>query len=159
EIRKNPALSRATIVMLTSGGLRADVARCRALGLAGYLTKPVGEAELLDAILRVTGSPRREPTRALETAHASPKGRRSFRILLADDNAVNQLVASRLLEKQGHHVVTSGNGRDAIERLGAESFDLILMDVEMPDVDGFEATATIRAKEETTGAHIPIIAM
>ena len=82
-----------------------------------------------------------------------------MRILLAEDNPVNQLVASRLLEKQGHHVVTCGNGRQALERLDQERFDLILMDVEMPEIDGFEATATIRKQEETTAARIPIIAM
>jgi CheY-like chemotaxis protein len=159
EIHKNPGLSVAIIMMLTSGGQRGDVARCRALGLAGYLTKPVGEAELLDVILRVTGSTRPETTRSPVTGHAVREERRTLRILLAEDNPVNQLVASRLLEKQGHHVVTCGNGRQALERLDQERFDLILMDVEMPEIDGFEATATIRKKEETTAARIPIIAM
>jgi CheY-like chemotaxis protein len=159
EIRKNPALSVAIIMMLTSGGQRGDVARCRALGLAGYLTKPVGEAELLDVILRVTGSTRPETTPSPVTGHAVREERRKLRILLAEDNPVNQLVASRLLEKQGHHVVACGNGRQALERLDQERFDLILMDVEMPEIDGFEATATIRMKEATTGARIPIIAM
>jgi signal transduction histidine kinase/FixJ family two-component response regulator/HPt (histidine-containing phosphotransfer) domain-containing protein len=88
-----------------------------------------------------------------------PDVRRSLRILLVEDNSVNQLLASHLLEKQGHNVVTSGNGREALERLGKESFDLILMDVQMPEIDGLEATATIRTKERTTGARIPIIAM
>ena len=161
EIRANPALSVATIMMLTSGGPRGDAARYRALGLASYLTKPVGEAELLDAVLRVTGSTRREATRALapEPEHVLPRERWTLRILLAEDNAVNQLVASRLLQKQGHYVVTCGNGREALELLEQERFDLILMDVEMPEIDGYEATATIRKKEETTGARIPIIAM
>ncbi|HXC78449.1 MAG TPA: response regulator, partial [Candidatus Acidoferrum sp.] len=159
EIRKNPALPVAIVMMLTSGGQRGDVARCRALGLEGYVTKPVGEGELLEVILRATGTTHPEATRALVTEHALPGKRGSLRILLAEDNPVNQLVASRLLEKQGHHVVTSSNGRQAIERLDQERFDLILMDVEMPEVDGFEATATIRGKEEATGARIPIIAM
>jgi two-component system sensor histidine kinase/response regulator len=159
DIRKNPALSVPTLMMLTSGGERADVARCRALGLAGYLTKPVGEAELLDAILRVMGSTRPRATQALVSEHVLPQPRRSLRILLAEDNAVNQLIASRLLEKQGHHVVTSGNGREALEQLDKERFDLMLMDVQMPEIDGFEATAMIRKKEEGTRAHIPIIAM
>ncbi|HEV3310162.1 MAG TPA: response regulator, partial [Chloroflexota bacterium] len=158
-ICKNPALSVATIMMLTSGGDRGDAARCRALGLAGYLTKPIGEAELLDVILRVTGSTRPEAQQALMTEEVLPGQRRSLRILLAEDNPVNQLVASRLLEKHGHRVVTSGNGHQALDRLEKEHFDLILMDVEMPEIDGFEATATIRKTEETTGARIPIIAM
>jgi CheY-like chemotaxis protein len=159
DICRNPALSAATIMMLTSGGPRYDAARCRALGLAAYLTKPVGEAELLDAVLRVTGSTRVAAGVPLLTGHLLPPERRSLRILLAEDNVVNQLVASRLLQKRGHFVVTSGNGREAIERLEQEHFDLILMDVEMAEVDGYEATATIRRKEATTGAHIPIIAM
>jgi signal transduction histidine kinase/CheY-like chemotaxis protein/ligand-binding sensor domain-containing protein len=159
EIRANPALSVATIMMLTSGGQRGDVERCRALGLAGYLTKPVGEAELLNLILRVTGATRLEVKRALVTEQALPAERRSLRILLAEDNPVNRLVASRMLEKQGHRVITSGNGRQALERLEKERFDLVLMDVEMPEIDGFQATATIRKQEETTGARIPIIAM
>jgi two-component system sensor histidine kinase/response regulator len=159
EIRRNPALSVATIMMLTTGGQRSDAARCRALGLAGYLTKPVGEAELLDALLRVTGLTRPEASRALVAEHVLPEERRSLHILLTEDNAVNQLIASRLLEKQGHHVVTSGNGREALDRLDKDRFDLILMDIEMPEIDGFEATATIRKKEETTGVRIPIIAM
>jgi two-component system sensor histidine kinase/response regulator len=159
EIRKHPALSVATIMMLTSGGQREDAARCRALGLAGYVTKPVGEAELLDAVLRATGSTHSDATRAPVTARGLPKQRRSLRILLTEDNVVNQLVASRVLEKQGHRVVTSGNGREALARLDQERFDLILMDVEMPDIDGLEATALIRQKEKTTGGRIPIIAM
>jgi len=100
--------------------------------------------------------------RPMETAHLTghvlPRERRFLHILLAEDNAVNQLVASRLLQKQGHHVVTSGNGREALERLSQEPFDVILMDVQMPEMDGFQATAAIRKKEATTGARIPIIA-
>ncbi len=159
EIHKNPGRSVAIIMTLTSGRPRGDVARCRELGLASYLTKPVGEAELLDVILRVTGSTRPETTPSPVTGHAVREERRKLRILLAEDNPVNQLIASRLLEKQGHHVVSCGNGRQALERLDRERFDLILMDVEMPEIDGFEATATIRKKEETTAARIPIIAM
>ncbi len=146
-------------MMLTSGGQREDAARCRALGLAGYVTKPVGEAELMDAVLRATGSTQSDATRAPVTARGLPKPRRSLRILLTEDNVVNQLVASRVLEKQGHRVVTSSNGREALARLDQERFDLILMDVEMPDIDGLEATALIRQKEKTTGGRIPIIAM
>jgi CheY-like chemotaxis protein len=110
-------------------------------------------------MLRVTGSTRPEATRAVVTEHMLREERRSLRILLAEDNPVNQLLASRLLQKQGHHVVTSATGREALERLDKERFDLVLMDVEMPEIDGFEATATIRRNEATTGARIPIIAM
>jgi CheY-like chemotaxis protein len=93
------------------------------------------------------------------TAPVRPEARRSLRILLADDNAVNQLLTSRLLERQGHQVVVCRNGREALERLDQEHVDLVLMDVQMPEMDGFEATAAIRTKEATTGAHVPILAM
>ncbi len=159
EIRKNPELSGATVMMLTSGGQRGDAARCRELGLAGYLTKPVGQGELLDAVLRVAGSKGSTEKPALVTRHSLREERRPLRILLAEDNLVNQTLASRLLEKHGHNVVTTGNGREALERLENESFDLVLMDVQMPEIDGFEATATIRKKEETTGNHLPVVAM
>jgi len=159
EIRKNPELSGATVMMLTSGGQRGDAARCRELGLAGYLTNPVGQGELLDAVLRVAGSKGSTEKPAVVTRHSLREERRPLRILLAEDNLVNQTLASRLLEKHGHNVVTTGNGREALERLENESFDLVLMDVQMPEIDGFEATATIRKKEETTGTHLPVVAM
>ena len=126
EIRKNPRLSGTTIMMLTSAGQRGDAARCREMGLEGYLTKPVSQSELLDAVLRVAGSKRPEVKPALVTRHSLREEGRSLRILLAEDNAVNQLLATRLLEKQGHSVVTVGNGRAALERLEKETFDLVL---------------------------------
>jgi CheY-like chemotaxis protein len=109
--------------------------------------------------LRVAGTKRSQAKPALVTRHSLREGGRSLRILLAEDNAVNQLLAARLLEKQGHQVVTVGNGRAALERLEKETFELILMDIQMPDMDGFEATAAIRKGEESTGKHLPIIAM
>ena len=121
EIRKNPGLSGTTIMMLTSAGQRGDAARCREMGLEGYLTKPVSQSELLDAVLRAVGSKRPEAKPTLVTRHTLREEGRSLRILLAEDNVVNQLLASRLLEKQGHKVVTVGNGRAALERLEKES--------------------------------------
>jgi two-component system, sensor histidine kinase and response regulator len=159
ETRKNPRLSGTTIVMLASAGQRGDAARCRELGLEGYLTNPVIPSELLNAILRVEGSKRPEAKSALVTRHSLREEGRSLRILLAEDNAVNQLLASRLLEKQGHSVVIVGDGRAALERLENASFDLVLMDIQMPEIDGFEATDIIRKKEERTGTHLQIIAM
>jgi PAS domain S-box-containing protein len=159
EIRKNPRFSGITILMLTSAGQRGDAARCRALGLEGYLTKPVSQSELLDAVLRVAGSKRLTAKPTLVTRHSLREERRPLSILLAEDNAVNQLLASRLLEKHGHRVVTASTGRAVLERLEKETFDLILMDIQMPEMDGFEATAAIRKAEESTGKHLPIIAM
>lgn len=96
---------------------------------------------------------------ALVTRHSLREEKRNLRILLAEDNAVNQKLASRLLEKQGHNVVIAANGRQALAQLETEGFDLVLMDVQMPEMDGFEATTTIRKMEETTGTHLPIVAM
>jgi len=159
EIRKNPGLSNATIMMLTSAGQRGDAARCRQLGLAGYLTKPIGQAELLETLLRITVSIPTSKTRALVTRPPKPEQARCLHILLAEDNSVNQRLASRLLEKQGHHVVTAGNGREALEEIERQTFDLVLMDLQMPVMGGLEATAAIRSRERSTGDHLPIIAM
>jgi signal transduction histidine kinase/CheY-like chemotaxis protein/streptogramin lyase len=159
EIRKNPRLAGTTIMMLTSAGQRGDAARCRELGVVVYLTKPVGQAELLDAVLRAAGSKRSLEKPALVTRHLLREEKRPLHILLAEDNAVNQMLALRVLEKHGHSVVTAANGRQALERLANESFDLVLMDIQMPEIDGFEATATIRKMEEGTGTHLPVVAM
>jgi two-component system, sensor histidine kinase and response regulator len=91
--------------------------------------------------------------------HSLPEVKRSLRVLLAEDNAANQMLAVRVLEKRGYSVPVVGNGREALNALETESFDLVLMDVQMPEVDGLEATAAIRTKEKSTGGHIPIIAM
>jgi len=159
EIRKHPALSGSTILMLTSGGQPGDAARCRELGLAAHLTKPVGRAELRDAVLRVVGTNPTKEKPSLVTPHSLREEGRPLRILLAEDNIVNQKLASRLLEKHGHNVVIAANGRQALQRLENEEFDLVLMDVQMPEMDGFETTAMIRKMEEATGAHLPIVAM
>ena len=158
EIKKDPELAGATIVMLTSAGQQGDGARCRALGIAAYLMKPISQTELLEAILAVLGTPSADADRLqVVTRHSLRESRRKLRILLAEDNKVNQLVAARLLEKRGHTVVIAGNGREALAALdepGSGGFDLILMDVQMPDMDGFEATAIIRAREKVLRAPI-----
>jgi CheY-like chemotaxis protein len=129
------------------------------MGLEGYLTKPISQSELQDAVLWVAGAKRPKEKPTLVTRHTLREQGRSLRILLAEDNVVNQLLASRLLERQGHNVVTAVDGRQALKRLERESFDLVLMDIQMPEVDGFEATAVIRKEELSTGKHLPIIAM
>ena len=160
RIRQNGGLAGATIMMLTSAGHPGDAARCRELGVAAYLTKPIGQVELLGAILQVlrtrTGKSDQPP---LVTRHSLREGRKGPRILLAEDNLVNQTLAVRLLEKHGYAVDVAGNGRDALAKLDLESFDLVLMDVQMPEMDGFEATAAIRKAEKASGKHLPIVAM
>jgi len=160
SIKRNPDWRGATVMMLSSAGQRGDAMRCRELGIAAYLTKPVRKEELLDAILTALGTRTRSDThRTLVTRHSLRESRGRLRVLLVEDNAVNQLVALRLLEKYGHVVTVAGNGRKALEALEKEVYDIVLMDVQMPEMDGLEATRTIREKEKTTGRHIPIVAM
>jgi CheY-like chemotaxis protein len=166
RMRERPGLSLPTIMMLTSGGQRGDGARCRQLGIAAYLTKPVRQTDLLEAIglvlaNRPAGAGRgRLVTRySLGAAAQEPKTTKALNVLLAEDNLVNQQLAVRLLEKQGHTVQVAANGREALAALNATSFDVVLMDVQMPEMSGLEATASIRARERVSGGHLPIIAM
>jgi two-component system, sensor histidine kinase and response regulator len=152
------------MVMLTSAGQPGDAARCRELGVAGYLTKPINRSELRDALVQALGVHAAETNRPpLVTRHSLREARPGRQILLVEDNRVNQLVARRLLEKNGHTVTVANNGREALAILEAASFAAfacVLMDVQMPEMDGFEATAIIRERERhTPGAHLPIIAM
>ncbi len=161
RVKANPHFKGAIIMMLTSGGQRGDASRCRELHIAAYLVKPIQESELLEAILSVLGhkveSPPQQP--ALVTRHSLRQDRQHLNILLAEDNAVNQIVAVRLLQKLGHNVRVVANGREALTLLAEQKFDLIIMDVQMPEMDGFETTRLIREKEAATGKHLPIIAM
>jgi two-component system, sensor histidine kinase and response regulator len=160
SIKRSPEWGTATIMMLSSAGQRGDAKRCRELGIAAYLTKPVRQAELLDAILTALGTkPIKEALPALVTRHSLRENSKHLCILLVEDNAVNQKLAARLLEKRGHTVAIAGNGKEALAALEKQSFDLVFMDVQMPEMDGFEATAAIRGKEKTSGNHLPIIAM
>ena len=161
EIRQGPHPSTAMIMMLTSAGHRGDAARCQELGVAAYLLKPIRQSELREAIARVLGAREQKGAIPLITRYSLHDAREpaaSLRILLAEDNAVNQRLASRLLEKRGHSVVVAGNGREALEALEKHHFDLVFMDVQMPVMDGFEATAAIR-KKEGGGVHLPIVAL
>jgi len=158
QIRNNPELHGTMLMMLTSGGSPGDGARCRELGISAYLPKPIRQAELLEGISRVLQKlPEKQVP--LITKYTLREERNRVRILLAEDNLVNQTVAVRLLEKRGFTVVVAGNGRAALAALEHDNFDLVLMDVQMPELDGFETTTAIRAKERLTGAHVPILAM
>jgi two-component system sensor histidine kinase/response regulator len=162
RIRQRPELSTATIMMLTSAGHRGDASRCQQLGVAAYLLKPIRQSELREAIARVLGARKHEGAIPLITRfslHDAREPSASLRVLLAEDNPVNQRLAVRLLEKRGHSVVVAGNGREALEALEKQSFDLVFMDVQMPEMDGLEATAAIREKEKGSGVHRPIIAL
>ena len=162
HLKDRVKFSTPTIMMLTSGGQRGDAARCEELGIAAYLLKPVRQAELREAVIRVLHGKREGLPVPLITRYSlrdNGGSLRSLHILLAEDNHVNQKIATRLLEKRGHHVVLAGNGEEALAALAQRSFDLVLMDVHMPGMDGIEATTAIREKEKSTGLHQPVIAM
>ena len=161
KIRRDSRLTGAAILLLTSAGLRGDAARCRDLGIQGYLPKPVAAADLLDAIRRVLGTTASQGSgpSSLVTRHSLREARRRLRILIAEDNAVDRTLAVRLLEKRGYTVETVETGRAVLEAVERDSFDAILMDIQMPDIDGLQATVAIRDHERLTGLHVPIIAM
>jgi CheY-like chemotaxis protein/HPt (histidine-containing phosphotransfer) domain-containing protein len=161
SIQQSPELAGTTLLMLTSAGPSGDAAGCRELGIQAYLSKPIKQSELLDAILTVLGSRSLEESGQAGPAAIPSPAHRALRILLAEDNVINQKVTVRMLEKQGHTVFVVGNGRQAVERLAAHEgqLDAVLMDVQMPEMDGLEATALIRQGERGTGRHVPIIAM
>ncbi|MBM4083417.1 MAG: response regulator [Planctomycetes bacterium] len=157
RIKEHPDLAAATLVMLSSSSRPGDAARCQELGVAAYLMKPVKQSGLLDAI--ATAMAAASPAQARTRVPAVARAQRHLRILLAEDNLANQRLAVRLLERRGHTVAVVSNGREALAALEKQPFDAVLMDVQMPEMDGFEATAAIREKERSTGAHVPIIAM
>jgi PAS domain S-box-containing protein len=153
QVRESPELARTKVVMLTSAGVPGDVSHCRELGLDAYLMKPAKPSDLLDTILGAVTRSTSPP------APAARPGRAPLRILLAEDTEINRKVALRLLEKQGHSVTVAGNGREALLALERQPFDLVLMDVQMPEMDGLEATAQLRRAEQATGRHVPVIAL
>jgi CheY-like chemotaxis protein len=160
RIRQQPRLISTTIMMLSSGGQRGDASRCRRLGITAYLFKPFKQSELLEAILMALGGRPAEATEPqLITRHTLRERRPALSVLVAEDNLVSRQLAVRLLEKHGHTVEVAANGQKALAALEKGSFDVVLMDVQMPEVDGFQATAAIREREKTTGKHLRIIAM
>jgi signal transduction histidine kinase/CheY-like chemotaxis protein len=165
QINGSPHLAQAMVMMLSSGGLPGDAQRCRDLGISVHLTKPVRRAELKAAILKAIASagdphPDARPD-AVETPRPAAASCQDspMHILLAEDNVVNQRVALRILEKAGHRVVVATTGVEALRALDQNDFDVVLMDVQMPEMGGFEAAQKIRGREFRGSAHIPIIAM
>ncbi len=160
EISLDPRYGEPEMMMLTSAGNRGDASRCRELGISAYLNKPVKESDLLEAIMAVISeNVKNKDERRLVTRHMLRERRRELRILLAEDNPVNQKLARRMLEKRGYQVRVVGDGNEAVAALEEERFDLVLMDLQMPDLDGIGTTIAIRSRENRSGEHIPIIAM
>jgi CheY-like chemotaxis protein len=159
RLRHDAGLTGITTLMLTSGDRPEDLSRCEELGIAAYLLKPVKQSELFDAIMRALGLVTGRQ-RSLTAANGSlAAGLGPLHILLAEDSKVNQTLAVALLESHGHRVSVAGNGRQAVDKLAADRFDVVLMDVQMPELDGWEATRQIRRRERSAGGHQPIIAM
>ena len=157
-IASRQELRGSTVMMLSSAGQYGNVSRCHELGIAAYLTKPVKSSDLLAVILS-TLEAGASPVPATGATPPADTPVRTLRILLAEDNRVNQRVAVALLEKRGHSVRVVENGRLALSALDEERFDAVLMDLQMPEMGGFEATRAIRERERATGGHVPIVAM
>ena len=159
EIQHHPRYVRSAIMMLSSTGHTGAMNRCRELGITDYLTKPVKQSDLLNAVLHAVG---RQVTESgvgeSEIAAVQPVAK-PLDILVAEDNVVNQRLAMHLLEKRGHRVRIAVNGREALNALKEQPADIVLMDVQMPDMDGFEATAAIREWDHDQGRHTTIVAM
>jgi CheY-like chemotaxis protein len=158
-IREDPSLFDTTIIVLTSGARPEEMQRCHDLEIAAYLMKPVKQSELLRTIKSALGVVVPEAERVATCSESMTSTLSPLRVLLAEDSLMNQKLATGLLEKHGHTVTVANNGREAVGATKSQSFDVVLMDVEMPEMDGLEATAVIRQEERQSGEHIPIIAL
>jgi two-component system sensor histidine kinase/response regulator len=157
QVRRDPSLSDITTILLTSGDRTEDAARCQQLGVSQRLMKPIKQSELYEAILDALGiAPKKEEEAAVSPALPAT---RPLRILLAEDSIVNQRLTVGLLERHGHRITIASNGRQAVDLAVQDGFDVILMDVQMPELDGLQATRLIREHERETGRHVPVIAM
>ena len=157
-VARDARFASLRLVLLSSGGQRGDAARCMELGIAGFLTKPATPAELRDLLTRVVRARSAEAPATLVTRHTLREQPRALRILLVEDNPVNQQVAQAMLETLGHTIGIANDGLEALDRLAEGGWDLVLMDMQMPRLDGLGATRAIRAREPV-GSRLPIIAM
>jgi two-component system sensor histidine kinase/response regulator len=159
-VQRDSTIAGSDILMLTSAGLPGEGARCRDLGIAAYLLKPVLKDDLLAALLAALGKHAEAPGPAsLVTRHSLREAPRRLQVLVAEDNPVNEAVIVRVLEKMGHAPTVAHNGREAVSLAANGKFDLVFMDVQMPEMDGLAATAAIRESEQRSGTHLPIFAM
>src|SRR6185436_4600264 len=171
-VGRSPELSGTVLMMLSSSARQGDADRCRDLGVSAYLMKPIDADALVDAIVRAIESAARKAAKPLDFATARPHPAEKIaapepasltdeprHVLLAEDNLVNQRVAAGLLTRRGHRVTVVENGKQALEALDKTAFDLVLMDLQMPEMGGLEATAAIRTRERKSGGHLRIVAM
>jgi CheY-like chemotaxis protein len=162
SIKRDRRLQRTPIIMLTSADRPDDVTRCRRLGIAGYLVKPVKHSDLLDTLGTLFGGSARRSKPTTAAGKASRRPERALRILVAEDNLVNRKLVTTLLQKRGHGVTAVEDGRAAVQAIdaaGSGGFDAVLMDVQMPEMSGFEATQAIRDRERSTRRRVPIVAL
>ncbi len=159
KIRRRPELSAARIILLTSGDRPGDPARARELRLDAHLLKPVQPDELLEAIGRVIGRAQDEAPAARETAPAPDPAAASLHILVAEDNEFNAQLLEQILVRRGHRVRLANNGREALALAGDGDFDLMVLDVHMPELDGFQVVRAVRERERAEGGHLPVIAL
>lgn len=158
-IRADERFTELPIVALTSGARKGDLERCQRLRIARQVSKPIKQSELMTLLVEALGTQPPTPAEDAQPQVFQEGATRSLRVLVAEDNVINQRLAKSVVERLGHQVTLATTGQEAIDLHTQSPFEVILMDVQMPVMDGYEATRQIRAKEAESGAHVPVIAM